>query len=88
MMQYVSFLGGSQSQQDHNPVVILNVHLSLLGERFVPTKVIRLLNKEKHFFIMTAGVRSTSIRRLIFGRFMITHELAGMSFSITRGGLM
>ena len=32
------------------PVEILNVHLSLLAERFVPTKVIRVHNKDKPWF--------------------------------------
>ena len=33
-----------------NLVERLNVHLSLLVERFVPTKVIRVRNKDKHWF--------------------------------------
>ena len=33
-----------------NPVERLNVRLSLLVERFVPTKVIRLCNKDKPWF--------------------------------------
>ena len=33
-----------------NPVERLNVHLSLLVERFVPTKVIRVRNKDKPWF--------------------------------------
>ena len=33
-----------------NPVEKLNVHLSLLVERFVPTKVIRVRNKDKPWF--------------------------------------
>ena len=33
-----------------NPVERLNVHLSQLLERFVPTKVIRVRNKDKHWF--------------------------------------
>ena len=33
-----------------NPVERLNVHLSLLVERFVPTKMIRVRNKEKPWF--------------------------------------
>ena len=33
-----------------NPVARLNVHLSLLVERFVPTKVIRVRNKDKPWF--------------------------------------
>ena len=33
-----------------NPVERLDVHLSLLVERFVPTKVIRVRNKDKPWF--------------------------------------
>ena len=33
-----------------NPVERLNVHLSLLVERFVPTEVIRVRNKDKPWF--------------------------------------
>ena len=33
-----------------NPVERLNVHLSLLVERFVPTRVIRVRNKDKPWF--------------------------------------
>ena len=33
-----------------NPVERLNVHLSLLVKRFVPTKVIRVRNNEKPWF--------------------------------------
>ena len=33
-----------------NPVERLNVHLSLLVERFVSTKVIRVRNKDKPLF--------------------------------------
>ena len=34
-----------------NPVVVLNEHLSLRVERFVPTKAIRVRNKDKPWFI-------------------------------------
>ena len=33
-----------------NPVEVLNEHLSLLVGRYVPTKVIRVLNKDKSWF--------------------------------------
>ena len=33
-----------------NPVEIMNRHLALLVERFVPTKVIRVRNKDKPWF--------------------------------------
>ena len=35
---------------DENPVERLNVQLSLLVERFVPTEVIRVHNKDKPWF--------------------------------------
>ena len=38
--------------------------------------------------LMTAGVHSTSSRRLISGGRVIALELSGMSLSITRGGPM
>ena len=38
--------------------------------------------------MVTAGVSSTSSRRLIFGGVVIAHEVTGSSLSITRGGLM
>ena len=34
----------------YNPVEVLNKHLSLLVERYVPTKVIRVRNKDKPWF--------------------------------------
>ena len=33
-----------------NPVEVLNEHLSLLGGRYVPTKVIHVRNKDKPWF--------------------------------------
>ena len=33
-----------------NPVEVLNEHLLLLVERFVPTKVVRVRNKDKPWF--------------------------------------
>ena len=71
-----------------NPVERLNVHLSLLVERFIPTKVIRVRNKDKLALMMTTGVHSTSSRGPISGGLMITLELSGMSLSIARGGSM
>ena len=84
-----------------NPVEILKVHLSLLVERFVLTKVIRVRNKDKPWFNpfsprkknslklqMTAGLHSTSSRGPIFCGLVIALVLTGMSLSITRGGPM
>ena len=70
-----------------NPVERLNVNLSLLVERFVPTKVIRVCNKDKPWF--------NDDCRHAFGPFgpisgglVIALEINGMSLSITRGGPM
>ena len=62
-----------------NPVERLNVHLSLLVERFVPTKVIHVRNKDNLGLMMTAGLHSTSSRRPISGGLVIALELTGMS---------
>ena len=37
--------------------------------------------------MVTAGMRSTASKRLVFGRLVIALELTWMSLSITRGGL-
>ena len=71
-----------------NPVEELNVHLSLLVERFVPTMVIRVRNKDKPWFDDDCRLHSTSSRLPIFGGLVIALELTGMSLSITRGGSM
>ena len=60
------------------------MHLSLLVRRFLPMKVIRVRNNDKLGLWVTAGVRSTSSRRLIFGGLVIALELTG----ITRGELI
>ena len=70
-----------------NPVERLNVHLSLIVERFVPTKVIRVRNKYKPWFNGDCR-RAFELRRFIFGGLVIALELTGMSLSITREGLM
>ena len=71
-----------------NPVEVMNQHLFLLVERFVPTKVIRVRNKDNPWFNDDCRRASTSSRRLIVGGLVIALELTGMSFSITRGGVM
>ena len=48
VMQQVCCLGEISGVD--NPVERLNVHLSLLGKPFVPTKVIRVRNKDKPWF--------------------------------------
>ena len=45
---------------------VLNEHLSLLVGRYVPTKVIRVRNKDKLGLMMNAGMLLASNRRLIF----------------------
>ena len=70
-----------------NPVERLNVHLSLLVERFIPTKVIHVLTRI-NLGLMTAGLHSTSSRGPISGGLVIALELTGTSLFITRGGPM
>ena len=62
-----------------NPVEVLNEHLSLLVGRYVPTKVIRVQNKDKPWFDDHAGMLLATSRRLIFGGPVITLGLTGMS---------
>ena len=38
------------------PVEVLDEHLSLLVGRYVPTKVIRVRNKDKLWFMINAGM--------------------------------
>ena len=71
-----------------NPVERLNAHLSLLVERFVPSKVIRVRNKDNLGLLMTAGLHSRSSRGPISGGLLIALKITGMSLSITRGGPM
>ena len=49
-MQYVSLLGEASGVLTILAVQVLNEHLSLLVERFVPTKVIRVRNNDKPWF--------------------------------------
>ena len=65
----------------------LSVHLSLLVERFVLTKVISVHNKDNGL-IMTSGLHSTSSRGPISGGLVIALEFTSMSLSIARGGPM
>ena len=60
-----------------NPVEVLNKHLSLLIGRYVPTKVIRVRNKDKPWF--DDQCRHDSSRRLIFGGNLIALGLTGKS---------
>ena len=69
-----------------NPVQRLNVYLSLLVERFVPTKVIRVSNKDKPWFNDNCRLAFDIKQGPISGRLVIALELTGMSLYITRGG--
>ena len=67
---------------------MLNVHLSLLVERFVPTKVIRVRNKDKPWFNDDCRHAFDIKQGPISGGLVIALEITGMSLSITRGGPM
>ena len=67
-----------------NPVERLNVHLSLLVERFVPTKVIRVGNKDKPWFNDDFRLAFDIKQGPFSGGLVIALELTGMSLSITR----
>ena len=71
-----------------NPVERFNVHLSLLVERFVPTKVIRVRNKDKPWFNDDCRLAFDIKQGPISGGLVIALEIAGISLSITRGGPM
>ena len=64
-----------------NAVEVLNEHLSLLVERYVPTKVVRVRNKDKPWFDDQCRHALASSRRLIFGGPLIALGLTGKSFS-------
>ena len=66
-----------------NPVEVLNEHLSLLVGRYVPTKVIRVRNKDKPWFDDQSGLLLASSRRLIFGGPVIALGLTGKSFPLS-----
>ena len=62
----------------------LTVHLSLLVELLVSTKVI-LVRKNKPWLMMTAGIHSTSCRRLIYSGLVSTLEVTVRRLFSTRG---
>ena len=64
-----------------NPVEVLNEHLSLLVGRYVPTKVIRVRNKDKPWLMINAGMLLASSKRLIFGGSVIALGLIGKDLS-------
>ena len=61
------------------------MHLSLLVERFVPTKVVRVRNKDKPWFNDDCMLAFNIKQDPISGRLVMALELTGMSLSITRG---
>ena len=67
-----------------NPVEVLNEHLLLLVGRFVPTKVIRVRNKDTVYLMINAVVLLVSSRRLIFGGLLISLGLTGKSLSTVK----
>ena len=71
-----------------NPVERLNVHLPLLVERFVPTKVFRMRNKNKPWFNDDCRLAFDIKQGPISGGLVVALELTGMSLSFTRGGPM
>ena len=64
-----------------NPVEVLNEHLSLLVGRYVPTKVIRMCNKDKPWFDDQCWHALATSRRLIIGVPVIALGLTGNSLS-------
>ena len=62
-------------------------HLSLLVERFV-LRVIFVRNKDKSWFNDACMLCSTSSRNIIFGGFVISLEVTGMSLSVPEEGLI
>ena len=66
-----------------NPVAVLNEHLSLLVGRFVPTKIIRVRNKDKPWFDDQCMLLASSMR-LIFGGPVFTLGLTGKSLSTVK----
>ena len=66
-----------------NPVERLNVLLSLLVERFVPTKVIRVCSKDKPWFNDDCRHAFGIKQGAISAGLVISLELTGMSLSVT-----
>ena len=67
-----------------NPVEVLNEHLSLLVLRYVPTKVIRVRNKDKSWFDDQCRHAFGRKRRLIFDAPVIALGLTGKSLSAVK----
>ena len=60
--------------------------MSLLVERFVPPKVIRVRNKGKPWFNDDCRLAFDIKQGPISGRLVIALEITGMSLSVARGG--
>ena len=67
-----------------NPSEVLNEHLSLVVGRYVPTKVIRVCNKDKPWFDDQCRHAFNLSRRLIFGGPVIALRLTGKSLSAVK----
>ena len=67
-----------------NPIEVLNEHLSLLVGLYVPTKVIRVSNKDKPWFDNQCRKLLASSRRLIFGGPVIALGLTGKGLSAVK----
>ena len=64
------------------------MHLSLLVERFAPTKVIGVRNKDKPWFNDDCRLAFDIKQGPISGGLVIAFEITGMTLSITGGGPM
>ena len=71
-----------------NPFEVLNEHLYLLIGRYVPTKVIRVRNKDKPWFDDQCRHLLASSRRLIFSGLVIALCLTRMSLFTVKSELM
>ena len=73
-----------------NPFAVLNEHLSLLVESYVSSKVISsvCVTRIIRALMITAGLRSTSSRRLVYGLLVIALEVTGVSVSGAKGGVL
>ena len=81
MEQYGNCLVVSNIYLSDNPIEVLNEHLYQLVRRYVPTKIIRVRDKDKKWVMINAGMLLASSRRLIFGGPVIALGLIGKSLS-------
>ena len=71
-----------------NPAEVLNRQLTLLGRRYVPTKIIRVRNKDKSLFDDQCRRAFYLKQRLIFGGPVIALGLIGKSLFAVKSELM